>query len=58
MATEWLTYCDEGPKLHMPLGMERFFNEGLWCNAGLWRYDREWLAEMRRGVHARIGMRV
>jgi hypothetical protein len=56
MALAWAEYQCDREILFCPLGMERFFDENLWCNRSEWRYDRESLAAIRRNTHARIGM--
>jgi hypothetical protein len=56
MALAWAEYQSEREMLFCPVGMERFFDESLWCHRSEWRYDREALAAMRRNAQARIGM--
>jgi hypothetical protein len=47
MVLAWGVYLDDSDVLRCPVGMERFFTDGLWCNRKLWRYDEEKLKKWR-----------
>lgn len=51
----WREYQELGELLFAPVGLLRFFAEGVWLRPKMWRCDRSKLEEMRRRVRAMEG---
>ena len=54
---DWTEYQRESALLFMPVGRERFFGEGFWCDRESWRYDDKKLEQLRMSVAAAVGSR-